>query len=102
ALILTTLGVPFETVIQDYMLTNKMREKSLEKMIEKFSPLLKNVEPNADVKAVFTQIAGVEEENLRVTFDEIYKKYKTFDEYLYSEFAIDDNARNILRRKYLQ
>lgn len=101
ALILTALGVPFDTVCEDYMLTNILREKTAEKMRGKYGALISASNPGLDTAHIFKLIAGVQAENLKAAFNAIYSKYADFDEYLAVEYGIGKTEKEKLKQLYL-
>lgn len=47
-------------------------------------------------------LLGVSEENIRLSLSEIKKRYATFEEYLETEYGVDEAARNKLRQLYCE
>jgi protein-tyrosine phosphatase len=74
AAVLTALGVPKATVMQDYLASNEYLEAKNEKTLTQTGALIDRelLEPVLTVKAPY----------LNASFDEVKKKYKTFDKYL--------------------
>lgn len=101
ALILTALGVPYETVCEDYMLTNALRQKTAERMQKKYGGLLAAADSQLDAAQIFRLIAGVQAENLKAAFDAIYKKYSTFKDYLSAQYGIGAAEIKKLEQLYL-
>ncbi len=86
ATILRTLGVPLETVYEDFLLTNHYTAAKIERtllMIRVFS--LFRVDPE-QVRPVL----GVERQYLEAAFDEIEKTYGGFDAYRRDALGVDD------------
>lgn len=90
-LILKTLGVDDETIMKDYLLSNEYRKAENEYIIAKYPVLLK-----------FKGLLYVREENLKRTIKAIENKYKTFEDYLLSEYNITNDEITFLRNKYLE
>jgi protein-tyrosine phosphatase len=74
AAVLTALGVPKATVMQDYLVSNEHLQAKNEKTLTQTGALIDRalLEPVLTVKAPY----------LNASFDEVKAKYKTFDEYL--------------------
>jgi protein-tyrosine phosphatase len=86
AAILSVLGVPRETVMADYLLTNVYTRAATERrllMIELFSL------GRADSDAL-RPLFGVEPAYLQAAFDEIAKRYGDFDTYRREALGLDD------------
>jgi protein-tyrosine phosphatase len=74
AAVLTALGVPKATVMQDYLASNEYLKEKNEKTLAQTGALIDTalLEPVLTVKAPY----------LNASFDEVKAKYKTFDKYL--------------------
>jgi protein-tyrosine phosphatase len=74
AAVLTALGVPKATVMQDYLASNDYLKEKNEKTLAQTGALIDSalLEPVLTVKAPY----------LNASFDEVKSKYKTFDKYL--------------------
>ncbi len=86
ALILRTLGVPMETVYDDFLLTNHYTAERIEQqvfMIRLFSMFRVSA---ADLRAVM----GVERRYLEAAFDEIETNYGDFDSYRREALKLSD------------
>lgn len=86
AAILTVLGVPRDTVMADYLLTNFYTHRAAERrlwMIKLFSF------GRADTNAL-RPLFGVEPEYLQAAFDAIDAKYGDFDRYRREALGLDD------------
>ena len=97
ALILLTLDVPRETIMQDYLLTNSL----LTPMITKIEQKLKVAYPDADL-TVFHEIMSANEKFLNAVFREIDTRYESDEDFLYDQFAISKQLRGELQAKYLE
>ena len=97
ALILMTLGVPRETILQDYLLTNGL----LTPMIAQMEKKLKAVYPDADL-TVFHEIMSADEKYLAAVFHEIDLRYEAEEDFLYDQFGISKEVRAGLQAKYLE
>ena len=86
ALILRSLGVPMETVYEDFLLTNHYTAKRIEQQVFMIRLLsLFRVEA-ADLRAVM----GVERRFLEAGFAEIKEQYGDFDTYRREALKLDD------------
>jgi protein-tyrosine phosphatase len=94
AVTLRTLGVPEETVYEDFLLTNHYTAQKIERMlwtIRLFS--LFRVDPE-QVRPVLS----VERGYLAAAFDEIQKQYGSFDAYRRDALGMDDTRTAAFRR----
>lgn len=87
-LILLTLGVPYETVLEDYLLSNVTLEKFHRQMFEMAAKYVSTEELKEIEEAMKLQ-----EIYLGAAMDSIIAEYGTFDRYLLEEFSIDEVAR---------
>jgi protein-tyrosine phosphatase len=97
ALLLTTLGVPRETVREDFSLTNKYlvpddKIPELAKALQVRNNL--NTLPDAETVRVAN---GVNPANLDIAFRVIEEKYGSFERYLREELKISDTDLKTLR-----
>jgi protein-tyrosine phosphatase len=86
ALILRTLGVPMETVVEDFLLTNHYTAAKMERtlwMIRAFS--LFRTDPER-----VRPVLGVEPAYLEAAFDEIDARFGSFDRYRREALGLDD------------
>jgi protein-tyrosine phosphatase len=95
ALLLYALDIPMETIMNDYLMTNRYRkvenEKSIEWMVR---------EHDMDRKMA-TEIMEASPFYLESTFNAIKRKYGSVDLFLYRELGIDEMAKLRLREKFL-
>jgi protein-tyrosine phosphatase len=102
AILLTALGVPRETVIQDYLLTNRymLGPNTIEKTRKDLQRIFGLSEPldMATVKAIMT----TRPEMLEVTFGNITQKYGSFDNYLREGLKISDSELAAIRQRLLE
>ena len=102
AILLTALGVPRETVIEDYLLTTRymLAPDCIEKTIAELQQVFGLVEPpdRATVQAIMT----VRPETLEATFDNIAKTYGSFDNYLHHGLKMSDADLTGLRERLLE
>lgn len=75
AVILTALGVPKATVMQDYLLTNDLTKDKNAQTIKSVTPLMQDPQ-------LLVPLLEVRAQYLNGSFAEVKKKYGTFDSYL--------------------
>ena len=98
ALLLKTLGVKDDTIIEDYLLTNESVLEKKEKRLKKLQD--KGVEEPLLSSAVM--LAGVQENWLRAAMDEIRTRFHGFDSYLRQELMVTDEERKAIQDIYLE
>jgi len=96
AIILLALGVPKETVMQDYLLTNTYTRGEVEKNVVAHAAHWK-----VPIKAMQT-VAMVEERFLMEALNTINKDYGSMDNYLREALKVDDLIRQKLRDNLLE
>lgn len=94
ALLLYVLGVPYNTIMEDYLATNYYRKTENEKMIKGMAYA------HID-KDVATEMAAVRKEYLDSTFDAIKKKYGSVDNFLRTQAGLDDQKIALLKKEFL-
>lgn len=96
ALVLSALGVPYETIIEDYLLSNTLLDADA---------LRADAGMNAAMSALPADVAkpllGVERAYLDAAFEQINKDYGSVDAYLAQELGVDATARKRLRKRML-
>mgnify|MGYP003547681486 FL=1 len=97
ALILLTLDVPRETIMQDYLLTNSL----LTPMVTQMEQKLKVAYPDADL-TMFYEIMSANEKFLNAVFNEIDTRYESDADFLQDQFGISKQIRAELQAKYLE
>jgi len=92
AVLLTALGVPRETVMADYLASNGY-------LVEKNRAMFSAMPPQqaAKLEPVFTVRAAY----LNAAFDEVDKRYGSFDRYLKEGLGLDAVALARLRARFL-
>jgi protein-tyrosine phosphatase len=102
AILLTALGVPGETVLEDYLLTTRymLAPDSIERTTVDLQKIFGLSEPPdaATVKAIMT----TRPETLQATFDSINKTYGSFDNYLREGLKLSDSDLARLRDYLLE
>ncbi len=94
AALLTLLGVPKETVMEDYLRSNDYILPAYQEVIDKF------VAAGGD-PAIPRAILGVKEEYLNAAFDEMQAKYGTIEKYFSEGLGINAAQQKTLRDLYL-
>lgn len=98
ALILLALGVPTDTVMEDYLLSNHFREEDNKVIVNDLKSSLKN----EDELAVLTAMLEVREEYLEAAFDEIQKKYGSINYYLEEALGLTKEKQLELQERFLE
>jgi protein-tyrosine phosphatase len=95
ALFLYSLGVPYDTIVQDYEATNYYRMAENQKAV---GPMVKmmHIDP-----MVANDMMQAKKEYLDATFAAITKQYGSVDNFLRDQIGLDDKKINELKRKYL-
>jgi len=94
AALLTLLGVPEETVYEDFMLSNTYVLPQFKKAIDGF------VAAGGD-REIALAIFGVKKEYLAASFDEMEKRYGTIEDYFSKGLGIDAAKQKKLRKLFL-
>lgn len=96
ALILLALGVPEETVMEDYLLTNETMKAINGKLLKQLEHVdaeeLQNIEQIMSVKAAF----------MEAVFESIKTTYGTYDTYFTEEFGLTPQKREALQHMCLE
>ena len=96
ALLLYALGVPYETIMQDYLASNYYRKAENAKMV---SQMVKFMHIDEQVA---TSMASVNKEDLDTTFNAIIKQYGSIDKFLRTKIGLDDKKIALLKSKFLE
>jgi protein-tyrosine phosphatase len=94
AALLTLLGVPKETVIQDYLRSNDYILPMYQQAMDDF--VARGGEPD-----ILPALFGVKAEYLEVTFDEMQKRYGTMERYFSEGLGINAAKQKALRAVFL-
>lgn len=97
-IILSLLGVDKETILDDFTLTNKFNEKSIEYMKSKASELTDN---EAEINGV-GMLTGVSRELMENVFERAESENGSMIEFLKAKLNITDDEIEALRNKYLE
>jgi protein-tyrosine phosphatase len=102
AILLTALGVPRETVLQDYLLTERylLAPDSMESTRAQLQKIFGLAQPldDASVSAIVT----LRPQTLEATFNSINTAYGSFDAYLRDAVKLSDADRAVLRQRLLE
>jgi len=96
ALFLYTLGVPYNTIVEDYLASNYYRQSESAKSNIAMIATLHLNEKQAK------SVTGVEKKYLDATFDAIKKQYGSVDNFLKNQIGLTDKDIAALKAKYLQ
>lgn len=89
------LDVPFDQIIQEYLLTNEYMANHVPAWVERAKPYVKDED-------LLNKFIYVDEAYLKAAYDEILHVYKTVDDYLLEEFEIDEATRAALQQFYTE
>ncbi|MEB1805835.1 MAG: tyrosine-protein phosphatase [Bacillaceae bacterium] len=97
SVILMTLGVPEEIVLEDFTYTNKYLDQLRQKVFtKKFIEKTKDVDPKA-----IDALLEARPDYLKAFLKEITDHFGSFDTYLYENLGISKNDRKDLQSRYL-
>lgn len=97
AVILMLLGVPRETVMADYLASNAFLKAKNDRAMEMLAKSNSPIDP-ANLEAVMTVRASY----LEAAFDEVERRYGSFDAYVRSGLGLNGEDIRLLRATYLQ
>ncbi|WP_048627261.1 tyrosine/lipid phosphatase LipA [Listeria ivanovii] len=97
ALVLSALGVEKETVIDDYMLSNKYRAAENKKAIAAIAAKT----DNQKVVDGMTAVMEVRESYINAAFDEIDSKYGSMDNFFKDKLELTEVKQEQLKKMYL-
>ena len=95
AAFLTLLGVPKDTVMEDYLRSNDY-------IIPKYQKVIDGFVAAGGEEGIPTAILGVRQEYLEAAFDEMEQKYETIEKYFAEGLGIDADQQQALRDLYLR
>ncbi|MBW4891358.1 tyrosine-protein phosphatase [Mucilaginibacter sp. HMF5004] len=95
ALLLYSLGVPYQTIVNDYLASNYYRAAENEKSIKGMVQFLHIDEP------VARDVLSVKKGYLDATFAAINQQYGSVNAYLTTAIGLDDAKIKLLRNKFL-
>lgn len=97
ALLLTALGVPYATVMDDYLLSNQYFKPDRMKADPQAAEFAKRVSPDA-LKAMM----GVDRRYLDAAFDALRSRPGGLEGYYRNELGVDEVMKKALRARYLE
>jgi protein-tyrosine phosphatase len=95
AALLTLLGVPMDTVVEDYLRSNDYIIPMYQGVIDEFVAA-------GGEESIPLAILGVEQEYLEAGFDEMETEYGTIESYFADGLGIDAEQQQAIREVYLQ
>ncbi|WP_371328510.1 tyrosine-protein phosphatase [Pantoea sp. 1.19] len=97
ALVLFALGATYDTVLQDYLLTQNALAPFRDRLLTRFHDRL-----NAQARAKLLVVLSVQPDCLRAALDEIIRRYATPAAWLAEEYQLDAAACARLRDRFLE
>jgi protein-tyrosine phosphatase len=95
ALLLYTLGVPYDTIVNDYLASNYYRKDLNVKTADQMEKAM-HIDPQ-----VAKAMLSVKKEDLDATFSAIAKKYGSVDNYMRTQIGLDNKKIALLKKKFL-
>jgi protein-tyrosine phosphatase len=105
AIVLTLLGVPWETVRNDYLLSNFYRKEENERELKNIRDNIakqKGIFPEQVDMATYEGMFLVKPEYLEAARDEVVRRYGSMDAYLRKGLGISDEMIDKLRNELLE
>jgi protein-tyrosine phosphatase len=96
ALLLYSLGVPYNTIVNDYEASNYYRAAENEKMVKS---MVKYMQIN---EGVAKDVLSVKKQYLEATFTAIKQQYGSVDKYLKTQIGLSDADIKSLKKKFLE
>ncbi len=98
ALILTLLGVPRETIVQDYLLTRTACAGTIERTFRSLAGML---ETHPELYGAVESFISVRQEAIESTLDELARRYPNPDDYFMQELGLRADQITDIRNTYL-
>jgi protein-tyrosine phosphatase len=105
AILLATLGVPWETVRQDYLLSNKYRKEEIQKRLGQLRQLAaenQGIVPDQVDTTNMEAFYILQGSYIDATHDQIIKDYGSLDQYLYKGLGLSKAEIERLRTELLE
>jgi len=105
AIILSLVGVPWETVREDYLLSNETRKEEVKKRIEQLGKMTAKTQGVPFEKVDMTNIKAfyiLEGEYIDATRDTVMKTYGSFENYAIKELKISKEEIESLKKALLR
>jgi protein-tyrosine phosphatase len=96
ALLLYALGVPYDTIVNDYLASNYYRHADNTRMVSQMVKF-RHVD-----EQVATDMASVKKDDLDATFNAITRQYGSVDNFLKVQIGLDDAKTALLKKKFLE
>lgn len=93
AVFLSIMGVPRDVIVADYMVSNTLLSAKNAKMLAAM--------PDPVFRAAIEPLAGVSDVYINAAFDEVTKRFGTFENYLAQGLKLDAKTLELLRRLYI-
>ncbi|SHK52726.1 tyrosine-protein phosphatase [Epilithonimonas mollis] len=100
ALILKILKFDNTVIFEEYLQSNNLREKIIQKRL-KLANNLHFIYPKLDI-GVLEKTGWIERDYLQSAFDEIDQQYRSIDYYIHQALGISEERREIYIQKFLQ
>lgn len=97
AIFLSALGVSFDVIMEDYLLTNTVHKQSIEERVKNSKVLAAF---DVDAKSL-ERLLAVDEDYLNAAFDQIHQDYGSVETYLSEALSIHNTDIEKLKSKYL-
>ncbi|WP_370979497.1 tyrosine-protein phosphatase [Agaribacterium sp. ZY112] len=105
AILLAALGVPWETIRNDYLLSNTYRKEEVEKRISELQNMAAEKQGIPPSKVDMTNINAfyiLEASYIEASLDEIHKTYGSMENYLHKGLGLKDKDVEELRNALLE
>ena len=93
SVVLLTLGVPEEEVIEQYLLSNRAAEQIIEQASER---------EGGYIHDAVRPLIGVHETYIEASFTAVHEEWGDFDGYLHEGLGITDAEREAIRKNLLE
>ncbi|EAX89901.1 protein-tyrosine phosphatase, putative [Trichomonas vaginalis G3] len=97
AFILSMLGVQYEEIVKDYLITNTYMKYAVDRVKRQLEKVLP---PGSD--DVIAKFAGAQRSHLDTAYETIYSRYKDFDSFLEDNYGITPQIKDKLMETYLE
>jgi protein-tyrosine phosphatase len=94
AALLALLGVPRDTVVEDYLLSN-------DSMLAHYRPVIDRFVDAGGEPGIVQAIFGVKRKYLEAAFDEVERRHETIEQYFAGALGIDGERQDDIRSLYL-
>ncbi len=98
ALVMYALGVDEESIMQEFLLTNRVYQEE----IARLEAALKEAGYDDAVVGEAQAIVGVKGEYLEAAFQAVKEEYGSIEDYIRDQLGVSEEEQNRLRKKYLE